>query len=288
MRQVKARRKSVDSSSSSSSDCSERHGKGKERREERKRKRELKREERKREKSGHGCDARSDTHTQHQMMQGGQPNSGYPQVYRAGGESEQSAPPPYVPQNPVPPSSGYRIPLTTQMAFPLEPRQTGPPAFFDADGVSPIFIGSALMEGSVHPCKIGPRLNPFASVPYGGGEYGHYGRFDLLPFRHDQMEWVHTSGGRIPSGRRPIEGGYEESGHKLYHAAAVVNGIKVPGKAGVHLCVFFSYVFVFRNQLGWCSVLAPEFPLEVSSMKSMMTMKFCKVYFWTSLLVVLM
>ena len=256
MRQVKARRKSVDSSSSSSSDSSDRHGKCKERREERreerKRKREHKREERNREKSGQS-DAPSDTHTQHQMMQGGQSNFGYPQVYRAGGQSEQAAPPPYVPQNPVPPPSGYRVPLTTQMAFPLDPRQTGPPAFIDADGVSPIFIGSALMEGSVHPCKIGPHLNPFASVPYGGGEYGHYGRFDLLPFRHDQMEWVHTSGGRIPSGRRPIEGGYEEGGRKLYHAVAVVNGVKVPGKAGEHLCVFFFFPHVF------VSVIKTEF-----------------------------
>ena len=148
-------------------------------------------------------------------------------------------PPPYVPQQPPPPPSGYRVPLTTQAMFPLDPNQTGPPAFVDADGISPIFVGSALMDNSVHPCKIGPHLNPFASVPYGGGEHAHQGRFDLLPFRPDQMEWVRTSGGMIPPGRRPIEGGYEEDGNKLYHAVGVVSGVRIPGKTGEHLCVPF-------------------------------------------------
>jgi len=241
MFQNKSRRKSVDSSSSSSSECSgsrrkERKEDRKERKEQRKRERELRKEERKREKeekksfkSGHPF---PQPHT-HQMTQGAQ-------SHFAGGSPaalipEKTAPPPYAPQNPLPPPSGYRVPLTTQTAFPLDPRHTGPPAFTDADGVSPIFIGSALMERSVHPCKIGPHLNPFASVPYGGGEYEHHGRFDLLPFRRDQMMWVRTSRGRIPTGTRPIEGGYEEDGKKLYHAVAVVNGVKVPGKTGEHL-----------------------------------------------------
>ncbi|KNZ81914.1 hypothetical protein J132_10193 [Termitomyces sp. J132] len=49
------------------------------------------------------------------------------------------------------------------------------------------------------------------------------------------MEWVHTSYGQIPPGRRPIEGGYEEHGAKLYHGLALVNGVKVPGKTSEHL-----------------------------------------------------
>ncbi|KAF9450356.1 hypothetical protein P691DRAFT_665543, partial [Macrolepiota fuliginosa MF-IS2] len=135
--------------------------------------------------------------------------------------------------NPAPPS-GYRVPLRTDSAFPA-PDQTGPPVVYDADGVSPIFIGSALFETSVHPCKIGFHLQPPVSVAYGGGEYSHHGRYDLLPFVSDQMEWVHTSYGQIPPGRRPIEGGYEENGGKLYHALANVNGVNVPGKTGDHL-----------------------------------------------------
>jgi len=135
---------------------------------------------------------------------------------------------------PAPPPSGYRVPLTTTAAFP-DPQQAGQPPCYDADGVSPIFIGSALLGNSVHPCKIGPHLSPFASLPYGGVEHGHHGRFDLLPFVPQTMEFVHTSYGRIPPGRRPIEGGYEENGGKLYHAIGQVNGVRVPGKTGEHL-----------------------------------------------------
>lgn len=91
------------------------------------------------------------------------------------------------------------------------------------------------MSNSVHPCKVGPHLSPAAHVPYGGGEHLHHGRYDLLPFVPQQMEWVHTSHGRIPAGRRPIEGGYEEHGGKLYHALGTVAGLKVPGKTGEHL-----------------------------------------------------
>ena len=49
------------------------------------------------------------------------------------------------------------------------------------------------------------------------------------------MEFVRTSRGLIPQGRRPVEGGYEENGAKLYHAVAMVNGVRVPGKTGAHL-----------------------------------------------------
>ncbi|KAI0260534.1 hypothetical protein BC834DRAFT_900301 [Gloeopeniophorella convolvens] len=49
------------------------------------------------------------------------------------------------------------------------------------------------------------------------------------------MEWVRTARGRVPPGRRPVEGGYESSGARLYHALAVVDGVRVPGKTGEHL-----------------------------------------------------
>ena len=119
------------------------------------------------------------------------------------------------------------------MAFP-GPQATGPPPARDLDG-SPVFIGSALMERSVHPCKIAPALNPPCHVPYGGGEYEHTGRYDLLPVDPNTMEWVEASQGRIPNGRRPVEGGYEEHGGKLYHALGEVSGVQVPGKTGEHL-----------------------------------------------------
>jgi len=132
------------------------------------------------------------------------------------------------------PPSGYRVPLSTTSSFPDTAVTVQPPCY-DADGVSPIFIGSALFDNAVHPCKIGPHLQPFASVAYGGVELAHHGRFDLLPFEPRMMEWVPTSYGRVPPGRRPIEGGYEENGAKLYHGLAVVNGVRIPGKTGEHL-----------------------------------------------------
>ena len=145
----------------------------------------------------------------------------------------------------APPPSGFRLPLTATGQFPTN--QAGQPVANDLDG-SPVFVGSALMERSVHPCKIVPNLQPPCRVPYGGGEFEHRGRFDLLPFDPMTMEWVHTSQGRIPTGRRPVEGGYEEHGGKLYHALGTVNGVKVPGKTGEHLV----RLSLSHDILTWC------------------------------------
>ncbi|KAI0331881.1 hypothetical protein GY45DRAFT_1321683 [Cubamyces sp. BRFM 1775] len=133
----------------------------------------------------------------------------------------------------APPPSGFRVPLTDSTPFPAQ--QAGQPVAYDADGRTAVYIGSALFEKSVHPCKIVPAFSPPPRVGYGGREVEHRGRYDLLPFDPTTMEWVPTSHGQIPYGRRPVEGGYEENGQKLYHALATVNGVKVPGKAGTHI-----------------------------------------------------
>lgn len=132
------------------------------------------------------------------------------------------------------PPSGFRIPLTSDAPFP-PPQQAGQPPSYDLDGVTPTFFGSALFPNSVHPCKIVPSMGSPCRVPYGGTEWEHNGRYDLLPYRPDTMELVPASEGKIPYGRRPVEGGYEDDGAKLYHALAVVNGVRVPGKTGEHL-----------------------------------------------------
>jgi hypothetical protein len=49
------------------------------------------------------------------------------------------------------------------------------------------------------------------------------------------MEWVRTGHGRVPQGRRPVEGGYEQNGAQLYHAYGTVESVDVPGKTGEHL-----------------------------------------------------
>ncbi|KAI0794350.1 hypothetical protein C8Q74DRAFT_571582 [Fomes fomentarius] len=132
----------------------------------------------------------------------------------------------------TPPPSGFRVPLDHTAPFPAE--GTGPPVAHDVGG-QPVFIGSAIMERSVHPCKIVPTFDPPPRVAYGGAENEHTGRYDLLPFDPDTMEWVPTSHGELPHGRRLVEGGYEENGEKLYHALGDVDGVRVPGKTGTHL-----------------------------------------------------
>lgn len=147
-------------------------------------------------------------------------------------------PPAYEPEHKTFPS-GYRIALDASSDFPPL-SSSGEPPCFDADEHSPVFIGSALMaDRTVHPCKIAPRLVPACRVPYGGVELAHYGRYDLLPFDSATMEWVTTSRGRIPYGREPVQGGMEENG-SLYHAIGVVDGVRVPGKTGVHLVRVFA------------------------------------------------
>jgi len=172
----------------------------------------------------HGQSSHNQQYSQHPVaqtpFQGGQMH-----------EKPPSSPPAY---GNLPPPSGYRIPLSTDSAF-ADLQLAGQPPCMDADGRTPVFIGSALFQSSVHPCKIGPHLNPHALVPYGGGEHAHHGRYDLLPYDPHQMEFVRTAHGQIPVGRRPIEGGYEDNGAKLYHAIGVVNGVRVPGKTGEHL-----------------------------------------------------
>ncbi|KAH9959630.1 hypothetical protein BC827DRAFT_1261012 [Russula dissimulans] len=134
------------------------------------------------------------------------------------------------------PPSGYRIPLSSLLGTPFPGvERTRAAPFTDADGKSPIFIGSALMQYSVHPCKIAPNQPRPCYVSYGGAEIVHDGRYDLLPFVPEHMEFVLTSSGLIPPGRRPVKGGFEHDGKELYHAVAVIEGIKVPGKTGSHL-----------------------------------------------------
>jgi hypothetical protein len=142
-------------------------------------------------------------------------------------------PPPYSP--PRPPPSGYRIALDVGSPFPSPSHAKEPPSHDTGGTAHPIFLGSAIFNDSVHPCKIAPRLTPPCRVPYGGSEVEHHGRYDLLPFDPETMAWVPTSLGRIPTHRSPVQGGYEENGARLYHAMATVRDVRVPGKTGEHL-----------------------------------------------------
>ncbi|KAG6332259.1 hypothetical protein ID866_6830 [Astraeus odoratus] len=149
-------------------------------------------------------------------------------------DNEKTRPPPYSQSSEAHPPSGFRVALDASATFPEH--LAGKAPCFDADGFSPVFIGSAILEdNSVHPCKVAPRLIPVCRVPYAGVELAHYGRYDVLPFDPDTMEWVPASRGRVPHGCNPVPGGYEENGSQLYHAIGVVDGVRVPGKTGIHL-----------------------------------------------------
>lgn len=157
---------------------------------------------------------------------------------RNASSSSQPTPPPpaYSSEKTSPPSSGHRIALdANSMSFPGQP-EAGIPPCYEADG-TPVYLGSALFERSVFPCKIEVRQRspPKPFVSYCGDEHPHRGRYDVLPYDPVQMEFVLTSDGRIPQGKRPIDGGYDESGDRLYHAVGIVDGLRLPGKTGVHL-----------------------------------------------------
>ncbi|KAG8766372.1 hypothetical protein FRB91_009215 [Serendipita sp. 411] len=128
---------------------------------------------------------------------------------------------------------GYRLSLEGHIHLPDE-NHTGPALFVDSDG-GPTFIGSALYGDSVQPCKIVPRWPPSCHFAYETREIAHDGRYTLLPFDSKSMEWVFTSGGRIPENRTPIEGGHEATGEKLYHAVGYWDGVYTPGKTAQHL-----------------------------------------------------
>jgi hypothetical protein len=160
---------------------------------------------------------------------------------RTSGDAQVSLPTPLPPPRYIPPQrqippSGHRVPLGRPgQPFPgLDQTREAP--FKDVDGKSSVFLGSAILEGGhgVHPCKIVPSLLMPCRVPFGGGERHHSGRYDLLPFVPELMEFVPTSNGQIPPGRRPVKGGFDRNGQDLYHAATT-NGLRVPGKTGTHL-----------------------------------------------------
>ncbi|KAK0438879.1 uncharacterized protein EV420DRAFT_1585085 [Desarmillaria tabescens] len=141
------------------------------------------------------------------------------------------------------PSAGFRIPLQGTSHSGLPPEYlAGQPIVNWA--TTPIYFGSAIFDKSVHPCKIEynrPNLPAPCSVAVDNAIIFHEGRYDLLQFNPDTMEFVRASEGRIPAGRRPVKGGYEEDGMPLYHGIAMhPNKHRVPGKTSPRLrgCVY--------------------------------------------------
>ncbi|KAK0485425.1 hypothetical protein EDD18DRAFT_1083300, partial [Armillaria luteobubalina] len=85
------------------------------------------------------------------------------------------------------------------------------------------YFGSAIFDKSVHPRKIEHNmlhLSSSCTVVFDNTVISHKGRHDLLQFNPDTMELVCTSEGRIPVGKRPVKGVYEEDGMP-YHGIAL-------------------------------------------------------------------
>jgi len=186
-------------------------------------------------------------------------------------EGPSLSPPPYTP--PRPPPSGYRIALDVSSPFPSLSYTKEPPCYATG-GTFPVFLGSAIFNNSVHPCKICPSLIPPCRVPYGGSEVEHRGRYDLLPFDPETMEWIPTSLGRIPTHRRPVQGGYEENGARLYHAMATVRDMRVPGKTGEHLVSIPLHAGLPPND--WYSRVGVTCPMTGWSISSLVGTTYCE------------
>ena len=168
---------------------------------------------------------------------------------------------PLYPHVPDPlPLGGFRILLALTSAFPPL-RLTGPTEFREPGG-EPVYIGSAYIEkgetvmdvrGAFNPnsnggggtrwglipCKITPAITWPVRAPFAEREVHHRGKYELLPFIPEIMEWVPAKAdGSLPEGRNFVEGGYEkvESANgavtetKLYHARAEVEQSMVPGR----------------------------------------------------------
>ncbi|EJD42412.1 hypothetical protein AURDEDRAFT_67562, partial [Auricularia subglabra TFB-10046 SS5] len=102
-------------------------------------------------------------------------------------------------------------------------------------GGEPLFLALVPYGGGVHPGKVVQGHNPPAYISWGGREVSHAGDYAVVPFNPDRMYWAPSRGGDVPYGARPVDAGREADGAPLFHAIAIVNGIRVPGKAGRHL-----------------------------------------------------
>ncbi|KAH7093949.1 hypothetical protein BKA62DRAFT_53934 [Auriculariales sp. MPI-PUGE-AT-0066] len=130
----------------------------------------------------------------------------------------------------------YARALSTHNPLP-PPNEVGYAACSDTDG-SPLFLVLVPHNGGLHPGKmvIRPGANhPEIYFSYGGGEISHSGEYALVPFDPQRMHWVPASRSEVLYGARPVDAGYEEDGAPLHFALGIVNGGRVPGKAGRHL-----------------------------------------------------
>ncbi|KAK7680578.1 hypothetical protein QCA50_016360 [Cerrena zonata] len=90
-----------------------------------------------------------------------------------------------------------------------------------------IFLGSALVVSeeshALEPCQVVVKNTASFSclVQTDSPQKKHDGRFEIQPFDSRRMRWMTPFDGKVPSGRSPVQGGYDRS-EVLYHALVTV------------------------------------------------------------------
>jgi hypothetical protein len=129
-----------------------------------------------------------------------------------------------------PPRSGFRRWVRDEEHF---PDSIEGPSFKDVDDTD-VYLGTCKSGSDRIPGKV--RMEGRAASWPEGDERGTSDEYDILPIDTDRMEWVPATNGRVPDGRDPVLGGWENSaGGTLYHAYGTVDGVDVPGKTNEDL-----------------------------------------------------
>lgn len=90
-----------------------------------------------------------------------------------------------------------------------------------------IFLGSALVVSeeshALEPCQVVVKnIATFSClVQTDSPQKKHDGRFEIQPFDSRRMRWMTPFDGKVPSGRLPVQGGYDRS-EVLYHALVTI------------------------------------------------------------------
>ncbi|KAK4704325.1 hypothetical protein P7C70_g1886, partial [Phenoliferia sp. Uapishka_3] len=140
--------------------------------------------------------------------------------------------------NPPSPVSGARTLYTPHIDPFVPPFDLSSVTFRDLDG-APVALASSNVGGHRTPGKcvlakhgqLG-RYQAWFSAAVNEGEQSSHGGIEVLWEIEGEVKWVRTSRGVVPDGERPVQGGRDDAGEELWHAAGWVKGVRVPGKTG--------------------------------------------------------
>lgn len=76
--------------------------------------------------------------------------------------------------------------------------------------------------------------SPLGSYAKDGVRHLHAGDYNIV-FEKPDMRWIAVCDGKFPQGGRLLEGGHDSEGRPLFHAAARIKGLRIPGMVAPHL-----------------------------------------------------